>query len=344
MKKTIATFLAICLCIGLYGCGSREAITETIQDSQIVTPAETTSTTESIEPIATTAATEEPKPVPIELEVGKTYQVDGICSFVYNGVQHAEEITPTYSDFTLSFIDYLVSFDFEYTNLSEEVITEESVADFCTIFTHEKEWVGLALETEDMKKFEFEGRLLPGETRKLHFFADVSKSLDEAQLTLHFGDLQYVALFNGAQSEDDLAYLVAGDKQVVEDHGELTFLDAFIADSLYPENPSGYYRFLEADPNKVLVISKCLVKNLETEAVYVEDILTGTITAKGYKYEGFCAISVDNGQTLESDIRLDPLNEAMVYFVAQIPAELEDAEEIVSNIRFYGQSYTIGLP
>ena len=252
---------------------------------------------------------------------------------------------PAYSDYSYKFggSDYVLSFDFEYTNTRERDI---AAADFDGTFSF-SDLSGMKIivaETIDQKSIESSFIIESNETRVVHLITNVPENLQQAQLSVNFGGKEFTANFDCEVNKIIPKELSFGGKQVVSKHGEITLVDLYIDSSIYPKNPSRYYRYYEANPGKTFVIGEFKVKNLDTVAIHPNYLITGLVKADGYEFEGTCAISVDGDSSLESTRLLDPLNETTAYFLAEIPEELKTANNITLSIRFYGEDYIASMP
>lgn len=329
MKKGIVLILLSCILLSLCACS-----TPSVGEKQGNATKET-----EVLPIT------EPLPIIEELKIGQTYSVENYCTFVYKGAQLRKKLMPTYSNYSYEFggSDYVLSFDFEYKNTSNQQIT---AANFNETFTFDNlsGMKSVVVETKDKKSFESSSYIIgSNETRTIHLITNVPENLQDAQLNIDFAGTKFSASFNSETNAVKAKKLSLNSKQVVKDHGEITLVDTRIESSIYPKNPGIYYQYYEASTGKTFVIAEFNVKNLDTVAIHPTSLLFGKIKADNYEFEGTCAVSVDDDSSVVATRMLEPLDTTTAFFFAEIPESLKNAKSITLEIRFYGQDYVISL-
>lgn len=115
------------------------------------------------------------------------------------------------------------------------------------------------------------------------------------------------------------------------------------SDYLYPTAPEGVYSYYEAEAGKTFLITKLLVKNLKGTDLRCDAIAGAFVTYDGkYKYSAFTAVEESDGSDISgyaSAQQIAPLDSRVVYFLAEVPDEVENGPV---SVTFYicGEYYT----
>lgn len=379
MKKMLALALAATLAISMTACKAggekpeepvQTSVSETSVHSQQEESgsAEKTGETEAPLPPETTESTAAPAtepPVPA-LAVGETQTVADVCEFSVDDTSISARVEPpqpggyyTYyeADRGKVYVDICVA----YKNLSNRSIGADDTMSATLLYAETYRYTGFSIiEKDSRSNFTYSNitDIAPLSTEYIHYLfevpAEVETSGASVEARLSIGGQSYRLIVregggapaSGSDPADPgkTSGAVARGERISTPNAEASIDFSAIAARIEPPQPDDYYSYYDADAGKVYVDICFAYKNLASDEVDADEIISATLTYAGqYEYAGFTIIEEDNrGDFTYANITgIAPLATEYVHYLFEVPAEVETSGEAI-EISFFidGSSFT----
>lgn len=109
----------------------------------------------------------------------------------------------------------------------------------------------------------------------------------------------------------------------VEGQGEITILNVYFSDDVFPDSTGMFHSHYAADDGKVYICISAIVKNLQKKATHAGDIINVKVLYDTEEYEYHCSGRIDEYGKLDSFDYIDPLNPEPMKYLAQLPASVQ---------------------
>ena len=379
MKKMLALALAATLAISMTACKAggekpeepvQTSVSETSVHSQQEESgsAEKTGETQAPLPPETTESTAAPAtepPVPA-LAVGETQTVADVCEFSVEDTSISARVEPpqpggyyTYyeADRGKVYVDICVA----YKNLSNRSIGADDTMSATLLYAETYRYTGFSIiEKDSRSNFTYSNitDIAPLSTEYIHYLfevpAEVETSGASVEARLSIGGQSYRLIVregggapaSGSDPADPgkTSGAVARGARISTPNAEASIDFSAIAARIEPPQPDDYYSYYDADAGKVYVDICFAYKNLASDEVDADEIISATLTYAGqYEYAGFTIIEEDNrGDFTYANITgIAPLATEYVHYLFEVPAEVETSGEAI-EISFFidGSSFT----
>ena len=159
------------------------------------------------------------------------------------------------------------------------------------------------------------------------------------QVSLCIGEERYS--FNAREAGETVVVdpnLVPNEMRVIENKGEITFVNAYTTKKLLPPKASGWYTYYEASEGYTYVVCEFVVKNLGMD-ITTDDGITGYATVDGQKVDGFCVMA-SRDQSDFGNYRFEVLAEHVAFFIIELPDDKLGAE-IAVDILFADERFVV---
>lgn len=333
MKKTLAFILALCLFVGLCACGAQEAPATTTADvPTVVTAAPTTEpTVPPTEPIVVT-----------EMIKGETYTLEDGSTFIVEATDWTYDLVARINDHsTLSIgsatdgnIIYYLKLKYQNNAKTRFDYMQYSTWETTLIYGDGYEYSGFASTVNDLDP------LMSGEVYIVFKVPEPFKTDGKAmQVSLCIGEERYS--FNAREAGEAVVVdpnLVPNEMRVIENKGEITFVNAYTTKKLLPPKASGWYTYYEASEGYTYVVCEFVVKNLGMD-ITTDDGITGYATVDGQKVDGFCVMA-SRDQSDFGNYRFEVLAEHVAFFIIELPDDKLGAE-IAVDILFADERFVV---
>ncbi len=379
MKKMLALALAATLAVSMTACKAvgekpEEPVQTSVSETSVYSQqeesgsAEKTGETQAPLPPETTESTAAPAtepPVPA-LAVGETQTVADVCEFSVDDTSISARVEPpqpggyyTYyeADRGKVYVDICVA----YKNLSNRSIGADDTMSATLLYAETYRYTGFSIiEKDSRSNFTYSNitDIAPLSTEYIHYLFEVPAEVEtsgasvEARLSIGGQSYQLIVREGGGApaSGSDPANpgktsgAVARGERISTPNAEASIDFSAIAARIEPPQPDDYYSYYDADAGKVYVDICFAYKNLASDEVDADEIISATLTYAGqYEYAGFTIIEEDNrGDFTYANITgIAPLATEYVHYLFEVPAEVETSGEAI-EISFFidGSSFT----
>lgn len=330
MKKIISLLLVVCFCIGLCACG-RDS--EQTTESSASTTTEPIETTVPSEPSETTIPTEPPI-VYIPVKQGEAIVTENSSEFFIAEVDWVYELEVRDADNHIRRIsnatdgNVLMYLKVTYTNKDKAVFDLSQYLTWNFSLTYDSEYTYTPQKVEDV----FSGfKLQPLMTGDFYvvfnlpeFFKYDNKALD---VSFTVNDVHYsFRVRDEGDAVEMNTSLNIGEKNVIEEKGEITLVQTTTMKKLMPPNASGFYSYFEAREGYTFVVAEFIVKNLGQESIHTSETIEGSVLVDGQPVEGMCVLASGDKSDLSANYSFVVLAEHTAYFIAEVPDDKLSAD------------------
>lgn len=344
-KRMLAALLAAVMLLAFAACGEESSKRKDKKDDD-----------EGISDVGGTGNT--------SLTVGGLVTVPGKAEFYVDYCQIAAEVRPPHPDGAYSYCgaeDGKVYVDvcFGFKNLATQEIDVYGLFEGQVLYDNAYEYTtSMRAETENRGSISSFHDLTPLSQEYVHVISQVPEEVQTSgkplMLTIKYEGKKYTfdvrnnitgqvpttpPQSSGTQTPAPSTPTVPSvqaqkitDKQVITHNGKCEFYVDFcnISVDVRPPVTDGAYSYYKGEEGKVYIDLCICYKNLETNAVSVDDITDPTVTYAGaYKYDGFVAGERDGRTSINSYVDFDPLTTEYMHLIVQVPEEVQTSGQSV---------------
>ena len=305
----------------------------------------------------TTEDTEEPAPEAAELDLEGPNTVDGQIEYtVIRGYATNDVVPPR---ITTVYTHYEAPAGSEYlvlvvdvTNLGASAVRADEMLS-ASLTVDGSPYSGFSIvEDDDGEGLTYSNitDVAPLQTHRLYFLFEIPEGSSETgklAVTFTAGTDVREASFTMATFESRIQDLVIGQEITDGETMSVTVTDIYFSNTLYPPMPGSWYSYYEAADGNTYLIVKATVTNLKGTDLKYSSVAGVTCEYDGqYQYTGFACFEEDGGADLNgypSQYSIAPLNSGTMYFLIEVPTQVETGPVEVS-MYLLGQYYatTIG--
>lgn len=332
MKKWIAFFLALTICLSLCACKKEPAPVETPEPEV---------ETEVVPEVV-------PEETVVTLLPGETHEVPDYADLTLVRIVASNKLEASMSGgqyYTRNaegeiFIDMV----FDVVNNTTEAIQTDDFMTAVAVSADGTEYVCniFGTETNDMTDFSLFGELAAQTATRFHAAVSVPSAKTEFTLNFTVNGKEFTCDYSAETTLRTSNELTAGTILDQEGFGQAEFLGWEFADAVYPTEMVGSYQFFEpSEESHSYLVLKFLVTSALEEAKAVGTFVSARASVAGAASADALTVSENEDHRGLSNMNdLAPETATKVYCLVDIPAEAKD-QSFEAVVTFGGQEYIV---
>lgn len=363
MKKGFILLLALTMLLSVSACAKKEpSTTPTDVPSPAATDTDDVKNTDNPEPTPAespdpdSTAEAEPTPETAELALDGPNTVDGAAEYTLVTAYETNDVAPpkpasVYTHYEASSGKKYVVFVADVKNLHDaNVLAGDLLAASLTVNGNQY-GATCVVEEDGGASFGYSNTtaIAALETARLYYLFQVPAEADTESMTfsLSAGEDTRTADVGLSAFESRRKTFAPGQEITDGETISATVDEVYFSTTLYPPRPGSYYSYYEAAAGKTYLIVKVTAKNLKGSDMKYDAIAgVSCVYNDKYKYTAFACLEEDGGADLNgypSQYAIAPLDSGVVYYLTEVPAEVENGSVEIS-LYMAGEYYyyTIG--
>ncbi len=282
-----------------------------------------------------------------QIEIGKTYTVNEYAEFKVRKIFTTDKMQSLFSDDggfyenttpDETYLDCVI----DVKNLTSTTITSDKFLTATVKSFYGPEYIAEMYNIDENDYLNPNGELKPQATYTMHIATSIPSSEVEAKVILSFKEQNYSIDYTVGEVLSNAVPLEIGQTIGSEEYATLKVTDVEIAENADPSDTETVNVQNEKDnnTNTYLGIKANLINYQSSGKEPSKFVFAKAIFANKYEYSGFIVREISNGEDLSEYEPINPLENATVYILFEIPKTVAGMPYEIS-VMFNNQEYII---